>query len=104
MPDQLDEVGVTEAVAGTRTYVFYEAAVLGTNTAQQGSPSTAPRIYTWGSEVAPPPPTGWGPQASAFDLWNPYPLTYEKGNHVLYEHYHYEARATDAGGRDLRGR
>ena len=55
MPDQLDEVGVTEAVAGTRTYVFYEAAVLGTNTAQQGSPSRAPRIHTWGSEVAPPP-------------------------------------------------
>ena len=46
MPDQLDEVGVTEAVAGTRTYVFYEAAVLGTNTAQQGSPSTAPRVQT----------------------------------------------------------
>ena len=62
MPDQLDEVGVTEAVAGTRTYVFYEAAVLGTNTAQQGSPSTAPRIYTWGSDVAPRPPSGEGGQ------------------------------------------
>jgi len=46
---------------------------------------------------------GFSP-ASAFDLWDPYPLTYEKGNHVLYEHYHYEARATDAGGRDHRGR
>ena len=58
MPDQLDEVGVTEAVAGTRTYVFYEAAVLGTNTAQQGSPSTAARFYTWGSDGTPAPLRG----------------------------------------------
>ena len=64
-----------------------------------------PRLSTpGGSYLGPPPPYGWGPQASAFDLWNPYPLTYEKGNHVLYEHYHYEARATNAGSRDLRGR
>jgi len=39
-----------------------------------------------------------------FDMCNHYPLTYEKGNHVLYEHYHYEARATVAGSGDLRGK
>ena len=60
MPDQLDEVGVTEAVAGTRTYVFYEAAVLGTNTAHRAAQARL-RVSTPGAPKSPHPPTGWGP-------------------------------------------
>ncbi|SVC17826.1 uncharacterized protein METZ01_LOCUS270680, partial [marine metagenome] len=52
-----------------------------------GSPAACAYLHL-GAPMSPPPQER-GPQASAVDLWNPCPLTYEKGNYVLYEHYHY---------------